>query len=212
MIDSTRRRLAAFATLAALAIAAGPLSAQAPAGKLVLYTSQPERDASQTVAAFRQGESRRRRRGVPLGHDRGDGQARGRVLRRRSRRPTCSSSPMPPAWSAEERRPPAGLSARPRSHGFAPGTFDADKTYFGSKLITTGIAVNTRGEESAPRPGPISPSPSTRARSPCRARCIPAPRPSCSGTMTARPDLGWALLREAQGRPTRSPCAATARS
>ena len=24
-----------------------------------------------------------------------------------------------------------------------PGTYDADRTYFGSKLITTGIAVNT---------------------------------------------------------------------
>ena len=27
--------------------------------------------------------------------------------------------------------------------GLEPGSFDADKTYFGSKLITTGIAVNT---------------------------------------------------------------------
>ncbi|MBM3525470.1 MAG: ABC transporter substrate-binding protein, partial [Alphaproteobacteria bacterium] len=39
--------LLAFALLAFVA------HAQAPVGKLVLYTSQPERDATQTVAAFR---------------------------------------------------------------------------------------------------------------------------------------------------------------
>ena len=35
------------------------------------------------------------------------------------------------------------VSARRRSTGSTPGTYDADRTYFGSKLITTGIAVNT---------------------------------------------------------------------
>src|SRR4051794_36185942 len=35
------------------ALAAGSAAAQAPRGKLVLYTSQPERDAAQTVAAFK---------------------------------------------------------------------------------------------------------------------------------------------------------------
>ena len=31
---------------------------KAPKGKLVLYTSQPERDAAQTVAAFKQARTR----------------------------------------------------------------------------------------------------------------------------------------------------------
>ena len=48
---SRRTTLAALACIAALA--AGVANAQAPKGKLTLYTSQPERDASQTVAAFR---------------------------------------------------------------------------------------------------------------------------------------------------------------
>ncbi len=47
-----RRRLILIAALVA-AIAAGPTAAQSLAGKLVLYTSQPERDAAQTVGAFK---------------------------------------------------------------------------------------------------------------------------------------------------------------
>ena len=41
------------AALVASVFAAGPTAAQEIKGKLVLYTSQPERDASQTVAAFK---------------------------------------------------------------------------------------------------------------------------------------------------------------
>ena len=45
-----------FIALTVLATAMTSLSAiaQTPKGKLVLYTSQPERDASQTTAAFKQ--------------------------------------------------------------------------------------------------------------------------------------------------------------
>ena len=48
----SRRVLVSALALAAMA-AAGPAPAQDVKGKLVLYTSQPERDAAQTVAAFR---------------------------------------------------------------------------------------------------------------------------------------------------------------
>ena len=41
--------------LACLALVSTMSFAQSPTGKLVLYTSQPERDAAQTVAAFRKG-------------------------------------------------------------------------------------------------------------------------------------------------------------
>jgi hypothetical protein len=37
-------------------LGAGSAAAQAPGGKLVLYTSQPERDAAQTVAAFKKAQ------------------------------------------------------------------------------------------------------------------------------------------------------------
>ena len=52
MFSRTRRNVLAFACLA-VTLAAGAAHAQSPSGKLVLYTSQPERDAAQTVAAFR---------------------------------------------------------------------------------------------------------------------------------------------------------------
>ena len=50
----TRRRFTRHGlmmTAAAALLAAAPAFAQAPSGKLVLYTSQPEKDATQTVAA-----------------------------------------------------------------------------------------------------------------------------------------------------------------
>jgi len=50
-------RLVITAMLGVLAIcAAGMASAQAPKGRIVLYTSHPERDAAQTVAAFRRAQ------------------------------------------------------------------------------------------------------------------------------------------------------------
>jgi len=52
MTQQTRRSFLAAAAFGAL-LAAAPAFAQAPAGKLVLYTSQPEKDAAQTTAAFK---------------------------------------------------------------------------------------------------------------------------------------------------------------
>ena len=47
------RRNVILAALCAAVLGAATAAAQAPGGKLVLYTSQPERDATQTVAAFK---------------------------------------------------------------------------------------------------------------------------------------------------------------
>ena len=79
--------------------------------------------------------------------------------------------------------------------GLDPGTFDADRTYFGSKLITTGIAVNTAAK-TRPTSWADLAKPEYKGRSPCRARSTPAPRRSCSGTMTSRPDLGWSYFEK----------------
>ena len=51
-MTQTRRKFVMAAAFGAL-LAAGPAFAQAPSGKLVLYTSQPEKDAAQTIAAFK---------------------------------------------------------------------------------------------------------------------------------------------------------------
>ena len=50
------RRNVILAALAAAILGAASAAAQAPGGKLVLYTSQPERDAAQTVAAFKKAQ------------------------------------------------------------------------------------------------------------------------------------------------------------
>ena len=51
----SRRNFVVTALVVAV-FAASPVAAQAPKGKLVLYTSQPERDAAQTVAAFKRAQ------------------------------------------------------------------------------------------------------------------------------------------------------------
>src|SRR6185295_4614366 len=74
--------------------------------------------------------------------------------------------------------------------GLAAGTYDADRTYFGSKLITTGIAVNT-GAKSRPSSWADLAKPEYKGQ-------IAMPSPLYSGaaaimlgTMTTRSDLGW---------------------
>ena len=55
-MTTVSRRTLILAALCAAVGAAVPFAsalAQAPAGKLTLYTSQPERDAAQTIAAFK---------------------------------------------------------------------------------------------------------------------------------------------------------------
>ena len=52
-MKSATRRSFVVATVLAAAFIASPIAAQDIKGKLVLYTSQPERDATQTVAGFR---------------------------------------------------------------------------------------------------------------------------------------------------------------
>src|SRR5258708_35077595 len=52
-MNRVSRRIFIFALSIFAAIAATAVPAQTPGGKLVRYTSQPERDASRTVAAFK---------------------------------------------------------------------------------------------------------------------------------------------------------------
>ena len=47
------RRLAVAGLIVALGLLVLPVAGQAQSGKLVLYTSQPDRDAAQTVEGFR---------------------------------------------------------------------------------------------------------------------------------------------------------------
>jgi iron(III) transport system substrate-binding protein len=191
-VRKTAQRI--IVALAALVTAMAPLtaSAQAPKGKLVLYTSQPERDATQTTAAFKQAypgiEVEVFRSGTTevmakLSAEFVAGQSKADVLL------------IADAASMEALKRDGRLLRYPEAKvaGFEPGAYDVDKTYFGSKLITTGIAVNSAAK-SRPASWADLAKPENKGQ-------IAMPSPLYSGaaaimlgTMTARNDLGWAFF------------------
>ena len=188
-------RRAFVATLAIAAVlAAGAASAQDVKGKLVLYTSQPERDAAQTVAAFRKVHP-----GVDVEVFRsGTTEVMGKLAAE-----FAAGQPKPDvlliadAASMEALKNDGRLLAYPEAKvdGLAPGSYDAGKTYFGSKLITTGIAVNTAAK-SRPTSWADLAKPEYKGQ-------IAMPSPLYSGaaaimlgTMTTRSDLGWKFFEK----------------
>ncbi len=193
MTNVSRRVLIVMAVLAAALVSPSAL-AQAPKGKLVLYTSQPERDATQTTTAFKQAYP-----GVEVEVFRsGTTEVMGKLAAE-----FAAGQPKPDvlliadAASMETLKKDGRLLPYPEAKvtGLEPGTFDADKSYFGSKLITTGIAVNTAAKS---RPG----SWADLAKLENKGQ-IAMPSPLYSGaaaimlgTMTTRSDLGWGFFEK----------------
>ena len=188
MNPGTRRSLGAAALLLAACIAS-PAVAQDVKGKLVLYTSQPERDASQTVAAFKRVQP-----GVEVEVFRsGTTEVMGKLAAEFSAgQPKPDVLLIADAAAMESLKKDGRLLAYPdaKVDGLATGSYDADRTYFGSKLITTGIAVNT-GAKSRPSSWADLAKPEYKGQ-------IAMPSPLYSGaaaimlgTMTTRSDLGW---------------------
>lgn len=188
------RRIFLVAVLSAAVGAALPGAAQTPKGRLVLYTSQPERDATQTVAAFRRVQP-----GVEVEVFRS---GTTEVMAKLSAE-FAAGAPKPDALlladaaTMETLKKDGRLLAYPeaKTDGLAAGTFDKDHTYFGSKLITTGIAVNTAARH--------RPSSWADLAKPEYKGQIAMPSPLYSGaaaimlgTMTARPDLGWRYFEQ----------------
>jgi iron(III) transport system substrate-binding protein len=191
---SVSRRTFIFALALAATAAASPAPAQDVKGKLVLYTSQPERDASQTVAAFRKVHP-----GVDVEVFRsGTTEIMGKLTAE-----FAAGQPKPDvlliadAASMETLKSDGRLQPYPEAKvdGLAPGSYDADKTYFGSKLVTTGIAVNTAAK-SRPTSWADLAKPEYKGQ-------IAMPSPLYSGaaaimlgTMTTRSDLGWKFFEK----------------
>ncbi|HSV20740.1 MAG TPA: ABC transporter substrate-binding protein [Casimicrobiaceae bacterium] len=185
----------AFALVSlACALAVPPAGAQGASGKLVLYTSQPERDAAQTVAAFRKANP-----AVEVEVFRsGTTEVMGKLAAEFSGgQPKADVLLIADAASMESLKRDGRLMPYPQARvdGLAQGTFDADKTYFGSKLITTGIAVNTSAKN--------RPTSWADLAKPEYKGQIAMPSPLYSGaaaimlgTMTKRPDLGWAFFEK----------------
>jgi len=193
MINVSRRNLI-LAALCGAVLAAGGASAQAPAGKLTLYTSQPERDAAQTVAAFKKAYAN-----VDVDVFRsGTTEVMGKLAAEFSAgAPKADVLLLADAASMEALKKDGRLMPyqQAKVDGLDPGVYDADRTYFGSKLITTGIAVNTAAK-SRPTSWADLAKPEYKGQ-------IAMPSPLYSGaaaimlgTMTSRPDLGWSYFEK----------------
>ena len=193
MQSTSRRQFVAAALLLACGFAL-PAHAQDIKGKLVLYTSQPERDAAQTIAAFK-----RVRPGVDVEVFRsGTTEVMGKLAAEFSAgQPKPDVLLLADAATMESLKKDGRLAAYPQGNveGLAAGSFDADRTYFGTKLITTGIAYNT-GAKTRPTSWADLVKPEYRGQ-------IAMPSPLYSGaaaimlgTMTTRNDLGWGYFEK----------------
>lgn len=134
------------ALLMATVLAAAGVASAASADKLVLYTSQPDADAAETVSAFTAANP-----GVEVEVFRSGTSD----LLSKLAAEFAAGSPQPDvlliadAVSMEGLKSDKRLMAYPEANvdGFDPSAVDPDQYYFGSKLITTGIAYNTGASE-----------------------------------------------------------------
>jgi iron(III) transport system substrate-binding protein len=127
--------------LAVLAAFAVPAVAQPVTGQLTLYTSQPDRDAARTVAAFRKVQP-----GVQVQIFRsGTTEVMNKLQAEfTAGAPRADVLLIADAVSMERLKADHRLKPEPGldlSH-IPAGAYDQDQTYFGSKLITTGIVYN----------------------------------------------------------------------
>lgn len=186
--------------LCAMLACAGPVAAQSAKGKLVLYTSQPERDAAQTVAAFKRAQP-----GVEVDVFRsGTTEVMGKLAAEfAAGAPRADVLLLADAATMEALKKDGRLFPyrEAKTEGLDPSSFDADRTYFGSKLITTGIVVNTAAK-SRPASWADLAKPEFKGQ-------IAMPSPLYSGaaaimlgTMTARPDLGWGYFEKLKAADT----------
>jgi iron(III) transport system substrate-binding protein len=124
----------------ACALVAVPVAA-APGGKLVLYTSQPDRDAQRTVDGFR-----KKNPGVEVEIFRsGTTEVMSKLMAEiAAGSPRADVLLIADALSMERLKAAGQLQAYPQADvsELPADAYDKAKMYFGTKLITTGIIVN----------------------------------------------------------------------
>jgi len=183
-----------------LALAMTLFAGAASADTLTLYTSQPEADAATTVEAFKKAHP-----GVDVKIYRsGTSDILGKLAAEFS-----AGSPQPDvlliadAVSMELLKKDKRLMPYPEAkvEGFDKEAYDADKTYFGSKLITTGIVYNTAAKEKPQHWADLS--------KPAYADGLVMASPLYSGAaayllsgFTAKPDLGWGYFEKLKANNT----------
>ena len=199
MTQALRRTLFGVAIFATAFFAEGAF-AQVAGGKLVLYTSQPERDAAQTVGAYKKAypgvdvevfRSGTTEVMAKLAAEFAGGQPKADVLL------------LADAATMESLKKDGRLLPYPEAKvgGLEPGSYDAGRTYFGSKLITTGIAVNASSK--------LRPTSFADLVKPEYKGQLTMPSPLYSGaaaimlgTMTTRPDMGWGYFEKLKAADT----------
>ncbi|WP_281016720.1 MULTISPECIES: ABC transporter substrate-binding protein [unclassified Minwuia] len=176
-----------LATMLAVGLGAGV--AEAASGKLVVYTSQPNKDAQQTMDVFMAANP-----GVEVEWVR-DGTTK---MMAKLRAEFAAGAPQPDILLIADMVTMEGLKREGRlmAHSGAdvaaydPALMDKDRFYFSTKLITTGIMYNTSA--------PMVPESYKDLLKPEAKDRIAMPSPLTSGAatihmaaLTANPDLGW---------------------
>lgn len=182
-------RLICILSIVLLASLTAGHAALAASGELVIYTSQPNKDAQQTVDAFNKVHP-----DVKVEWIR-DGTTK---VMAKLRAEFAAGAPKPDVLLIADSVTMAGLKRDGRLMAYpnAPvqpydaGIYDADKHYFGTKLLTTGIVYNTSA--------PMKPASWQDLLKPEAKGLIAMPSPLTSGaalihlaTLTDHPKLGW---------------------
>ncbi|MGI9336660.1 MAG: ABC transporter substrate-binding protein [Gammaproteobacteria bacterium] len=190
------RRTNFWSCLLAAAVLAGSSSspAQAVSGTLVLYTSQPNKDAQETVDAFRKVHP-----DVEVDWIR-DGTTK---VMAKLRAEMAAGTPKPDVLliadvvNMESLKQDGKLQAHVDApvQAYDSTLYDADMTYFSTKLITTGIVYNTGA--------PMQPADWADLVRPEAKGLVAMPSPLTSGaatvhmdTLTANDTLGWDYYRK----------------
>ncbi len=177
-------------------ILAGTLAAaaQAASGTLVLYTSQPNKDAQQTVDAFRSVHPEVEVEWIRDGTTKVMAKLRAEI---------AGGAPKPDVLliadvvNMESLKSEGRLMAHEGApvEPYDPALYDADRTYFSTKLITTGIVYNTGA--------PMQPAEWTDLVNPEAKGLVAMPSPLTSGaaavhmaTLTSNPALGWSYYEQ----------------
>src|SRR5947207_37835 len=124
-----------------LVAAASPIATEAASGKLTLYTSQPDKIAAETVAAFNKKEPRVAVEIFRSGTTEVMNRLQAELV---AGDPRADVLLIADAMTMEQLKADDRLLAFPAADVAAlpAAAYDPDFTYFGSKLITTGIIYN----------------------------------------------------------------------
>jgi len=187
-----RRELVAGASALALAMPMGHAAAQTVSGKLVLYTSQPDRDAQQTVSGFRAVHP-----GVEVEVFRsGTTEVMAKLAAE-----IAGGQPQPDVLLIADAVSMELLKADNRLErhdtklveGLERAAYDPDMTYFGTKLITTGIIYN-RAAKLQPTSWSDLVKPELKGQISMASPLYSGAAAIKLGAVTGRPDLGWAFV------------------